>query len=424
MVPAEPVERVDTLVIGGGQAGLAMSEQLSLHGIPHCVLERGRIAERWRSERWDGLCSLGPNWATRVGGFVWNEGDPDGYASRDALVAFLVAYAQHVGAPVRCGVTVTALRHAAGGRRYRAETSHGPIEAERVVIATGPFQRPLIPAAFAGEFGVRSLHASAYRNPAQLPEGAVLVVGAGASGAQIADELMRAGRPVYLSLGRHVRLPRRYRGRDQVWWRMAMGQWDEVVTGRSPPHGSLAITGAYGGSTIDYRDFAARGAVLLGRAERIDQGVMRFAPDLAEMLAAGDTSLLAFCDAADLHALREGLNLPEDSSARTMLADPPCVAMPIREIDLHAAGIASIIWATGYRVDFGWIDLPVVDDAGQPRHRRGMTELPGLYFLGLTWQTRRNSAFFNGVGADAAEIVADMLARCDARGAAITPDLR
>jgi putative flavoprotein involved in K+ transport len=308
-------------------------------------------------------------------------------------------------------VTVTSLRHATDGRLYRAETSRGSIVAERVVIATGPFQRPVIPARLNGDLGIPSLHASAYRNPAQLPEGAVLVVGAGASGAQITEELLRAGREVFLSIGRHVRLPRRYRGPDAVWWRMAMGQWDEDVAHRKPAVGALANSGAYGGYTIDFRDFAARGAVLLGRVEAISGGVTRVAPDLAERLAIGDAALQAFCDAADAYAAREGLDLPKDPDARVRLPDPACVMVPIRHLDLNAAGVTTIIWATGYALDFSWIDLPVVDATGQPRHRRGMTELPGLYFLGLPWQTRRNSAFLNGVGADAAEIVADMVAR-------------
>lgn len=411
MTPFIDAEQVGTLVIGGGQAGLAMSEQLRLHGLPHAVVERGRIAERWHSERWDGLYLLGPNWATSVGGFDWKGGDPDGFAPRDAVVAFLLDYAEHIAAPLRCGVTVMSLRHAADEQRYRAETSHGPIEAERVVIATGPFQRPVIPAPFAGDLGIPSLHASAYRNPAQLPKGAVVVVGAGASGAQIAEELLRAGRQVYLSIGRHVRSPRRYRGRDAVWWRMAMGQWDEDVVHRKPALGALANSGAYGGYTIDFRDFAARGGVLLGRAEAISDGVLHVAPDLAARLAVGDAALHAFCDAADAHAAREGLDMPDDPDARVGLPDPRCVTMPIRELHLDAAGVTTIIWATGYALDFSWVALPVVDAAGQPRHRRGVTDLPGLYFLGLPWQTRRNSAFLNGVGADAVEIVADMLAR-------------
>lgn len=408
--PALP-DGIDTLVIGGGQAGLAMSEQLSRHGRPHLVLERARIAERWRSERWDGLCSLDPNWATKVGSFAYAGAEPDGYASRDEIVDFLLAYAEHIAAPVRCGVTVTALRRAADGQRYRAETSHGPIEATNVVIATGPFQRPAIPAPFASGMPVASLHASTYRNPAQLEAGGVLVVGAGASAAQIADELMRAGRHVHIALGRHTRLPRRYRGRDQVWWRMEMGLWDEMVAGQSPPPGSLAITGAYGGHTIDYRAFAARGAVLLGRALDVRGGVMRFASDLAATLAAGDSSLLAFLDKADAHAAQVGLDLPADPQARIMLPDPECVRMPIGEIDLRAAGIGTVILATGYTLDFGWIDLPVLDSQGNPRHRMGLTELPGLYFLGLAWQSRRNSAFFNGVGADAAYLAKDITTR-------------
>lgn len=408
MTAPAAAETVETLIIGGGQAGLAISEQLSLRGRPHLVIERARIAERWRSERWDGLRSLGPNWATRVGNFAYAGHDPDGYASRDELVAFLLTYATSIAAPVRCGVAVTTLRRRDASRGFRAETATGPIDAENVVVATGPFQRAAVPERLADSISVFSLHASAYRNPGQLPPGAVLVVGAGASGVQIADELLRSGRRVHLSIGRHTRLPRRYRGRDQVWWRMEMGLWDEPVAGRKPPPGSLAVTGAYGGYTIDYREFAARGALLLGRAIETSRGVMHFAADLEENLARGDASLLAFLDAADAHAIRAGLTLPEEPEARTTHADPTCVVRPITQLDLQAEGIATVIWATGYRLDFGWIDLPVFDEQGEPMHREGLTEVPGLYFLGLSWQSRRNSAFFNGVGGDAVTLAEDI----------------
>jgi putative flavoprotein involved in K+ transport len=400
--------RIGTLVIGGGQAGLAMSEQLSARGMPHLVLERARIAERWRSERWDGLRSLGPNWGTRIGGFTWTGGDAEGYGARDEIVAFMDAYAAAIAAPVRCGVEVTALRAAPSGG-FRAETSAGAIEADSVVVATGPFQRPIRPA-FAPELGGFQLDANAYRNPAQLPDGAVLVVGAGTSGAQIADELLRAGRRVFLSVGRHRRLPRRYRGHDQVWWRMELGLWDAPAQGPGQA-GSLTVSGAYGGYTIDFRDFAARGMVLLGRATEARNGVLRCAPDLAQRIAEGDAVFMDFLDAVDRHVAATGMDVPDELQARLLASLPPALLAPPTTLDLRAEGVASVVWATGYALDFGWIDPPVIGANGQPRHEKGITAVPGLLFLGLSGLSRRNSAFFNGVAADAAHLADHLHAR-------------
>lgn len=399
---------IGTLVIGGGQAGLAMSEQLSARGMSHLVLERARVAERWRSQRWDGLRSLGPNWATRVGDFGWTGGDPDGYGSRDEIVAFLEAYAAAIAPPLRCGVAVKALHPSADGR-FLASTSAGPIEADNVVVATGPFQLPRLPD-FAAALGGFQIHAGAYRNPAQLPQGGVLVVGAGTSGMQIADELLRAGRQVFLAVGRHRRLPRRYRGRDQVWWRMEMGLWDAPAEGPGQP-GSLAVSGAYGGYTIDLRDFAARGMVLLGRALDAQGGVLRCAPDLAQRIAEGDAAFLGFLDAIDRHVAATGMDAPEEPEARLLPPLSPALLAPPRQLDLRARGISAVVWATGYAPDYGWIDLPVIGADGQPRHEKGITAVPGLVFLGLHGLSRRNSAFFNGVAADAARLADHLHAR-------------
>jgi putative flavoprotein involved in K+ transport len=222
-----PVEQVETLIIGGGQAGLTMSHRLKQRGLAHLVLERHRIAERWRSERWDGLKFQFPNWSVRLPDFPFPHSDPDAFASTGDILDFITAYADFVAPPLRCGVAVTRLRCRDGASGFVAETSNGSIEAKNVVVATGPYQRAVIPAVVRDAVGVFQIHASRYLNPGQLPPGAVLVVGAGASGAQIAEELLRAGRHVYLAVGRHTRLPRRYRGRDLIWWLSAMGidQW-------------------------------------------------------------------------------------------------------------------------------------------------------------------------------------------------------
>jgi putative flavoprotein involved in K+ transport len=397
-----PVDEVETLIIGGGQAGLVMSHRLKQRGLKHLVLERHRIAERWRSERWDGLKFQFPNWSVRLPDFSFPHTDPDAFASSADIIAFIEAYADFVAPPIRCGVAVTRLRRN-GASGFVAETSEGEIEAKNVVVATGPYQRALMPDMLRDE-NIFQVHASGYKNPDQLPPGAVLVVGAGASGAQIAEELLRAGRRVFLSFGQHRRLPRRYRGRDLVWWFTETGVDEVAVEVRGPPRLPPVLTGAYGGHTIDFRRFAADGIILLGRVQAARDGVIDIAADLAESLATGDTGYAAFLDMVDAHISRRGLPFPEDPAARATLPDPACVAEPLRRLDLRAEGIGAVIWATGYGLDFSWVDIPVFDARGEPAHRRGITDVPGLYFLGLQWLSRLKSAFLSGVGDDAADL--------------------
>jgi putative flavoprotein involved in K+ transport len=400
-------EEVGTLIIGGGQAGLAMSEHLSKRGLPHLVVERRRIAERWRSERWDSLVANGPAWHDRFPTMEF-AGDPDAFATREEIVAYFEAYAEKIAAPVRCGVEVTALRQ--GGPGFLAETSQGIIAARHVVAATGPFQRPVIPTVVPEETGLTQIHSCAYRNPRQLPEGAVVVVGAGSSGAQIADELARAGRRVFLSVGPHDRPPRRYRGRDFVWWLGALGKWDARAVTPGTEHVTIAVSGAYGGHTVDFRRLAARGITLLGRVEGYADGALAIAPDLARNIANGDRNYLSVLDEADAYAAREGLDLPEDPEARKLQVDPACVTDPILSLDLGKAGVTSIIWATGYVLDFGWIKLDAFDEKGRPAHQRGVSKVPGLYFLGLPWLSRRASPFIWGVWHDADYLAAQIAA--------------
>jgi putative flavoprotein involved in K+ transport len=396
-------EHIHTLVIGGGQAGLTMSHSLKQRGLPHLVLERHRIAERWRSERWDGLAFQFPNWSVKLPDFPCPHQNPDGFATTREIIAFIDAYAAFVAPPIRCGVEVTKLRRGQAKARFIAETSDGTIEAENVVVATGPYQRALIPV-LSKFINLFQLHASRYANPEQLPDGAVLVVGAGASGAQIAEELRRAGREVYLSVGRHTRLPRRYRGRDLMWWFDTLGYLRRTPEERGPPRPYPTISGAYGGHTVDLRRFAADGITLLGRLQSAHQGIVHFAGDLGDQLAFGDAVYAEFLGFADEYVRQRDLDMPHDSDAREKLPDPACVTKPLRQLDLAASGIGAVIWATGYGVDFGWIDLPVLDARGDPRHVRGVTEIPGLYFLGLPWLSTVNSSFLAGVGDDAAKL--------------------
>ncbi len=401
-----PTEKTDTLVVGGGQAGIAMSEHLSHGGVPHVVLERHRVAERWRSERWDSLVANGPAWHDRFPGMEFADIDPDAFAPKERVAEYFAAYAVKIAAPLRCGVDVTAVHRKVGRPGFHVETSDGAIEADRVVAATGPFQQPVIPPLVPGDAGFTQLHSSAYRNPGQLPEGAVLVVGAGSSGAQIADELLRAGRTVYLSVGPHDRPPRAYRGRDFVWWLGVLGKWDETALEPGREHVTIAVSGAHGGETVDFRRLAARGMTLVGRAGAFADGVMSFAPDLADNLARGDANTLSVLDEADAYVERNGLDLPDEPEARRFGADPQCVTDPILELNLAQSGITTILWATGFSLDYGWLQVDAFDASGKPRHRRGISAEPGVYFLGLPWQSNRSSSFIWGVWHDA-KFVAD-----------------
>ncbi len=400
------METIHTLVIGAGQAGVATSAHLSKAGVPHLVLERARIAERWRSERWDSLVANGPAWHDRFPDATFEDIDPEAFAGKDRVADYFETFAQARNLPVRTGVTVTALEQ--NGSGFRASTSDGMIEARNVVVATGPFQRPVIPAVVTDP-GITQLHSNAYRNPAALPEGAVLVVGAGSSGAQIAEELARAGRRVILSVGPHDRPPRRYRGQDFVWWLGKLGKWDMKAPTPGTEHVTIAVSGAYGGHTMDFRRLAVLGVTLVGRAGDYREGTLHFAPDLALNIENGDRNYLSVLDEADAYALAHGLDLPDEPEARVFLPLPPAVTDPILSLDLQAEGIGTIIWATGFQLDFGWIKIDAFDANGRPRHVDGVAEVPGLYFIGLPWLSCRGSAFIWGAWRDAerlAEVIA------------------
>ncbi|WP_324753700.1 NAD(P)/FAD-dependent oxidoreductase [Roseovarius sp. Pro17] len=402
-------ESVDTVVVGGGQAGIAMSEHLGSHGIDHVVLERARIAERWRSERWDSLVANGPAWHDRFPGLKFEDTDPDAFAPKERVADYFVEYADKIDAPVRTGVEVKRVTSLKGRPGFLVETSEGDIEARNVVAATGPFQKPVIPDVVPADEPVMQMHSNKYRNPDQLPEGAVLVVGAGASGAQIAAELMRSGRRVYLSAGPHDRPPRSYRGRDFCWWLGVLGKWDIAAPTPGTEHVTIAVSGANGGETVDFRRMAAEGMTLLGRTESYENGKLHFAAGLTEAIRHGDANFLSVLDEADAYAERNGLNLPEEPEARQFLPDPDEVHNPIRDLDLADSGITSIIWATGYALDYSWLQVNAFDEMGKPAHQRGVSTEPGVYFLGLPWQSRRGSSFIWGVWHDAKH-VADSIA--------------
>lgn len=385
-----------------------MSEHLGAQGIPHLVVERDRVAERWRSWRWDSLVANGPAWHDRFPGLEFDVA-PDAFAGKEEVADYLVAYADKVDAPIRTGVEVSSVRKMDGRPGFRVETSDGSVDARFVVAATGAFQKPVIPPLVPETAGLHQIHSSDYHNPQQLPAGGVLVIGAGSSGVQIADELRQAGRDVHLAVGPHDRPPRSYRGRDFCWWLGVLGKWDMATPPRGAEHVTIAVSGAHGGHTVDFRDLAASGITLLGMAGPYEDGVMTFAPDLRENIERGDANYLSMLDEADAYIVRNGVDLPEEPQARVFGPDPECMTDPIGSVDLAAAGITSIVWAVGFAFDYGWLQVDAFDENGRPRHQRGVSTEPGIYFLGLPWQSRRGSSFIWGVWHDA-KYLADQIA--------------
>ena len=404
-------ERIDTVIIGGGHAGLTMSYFLSQRGREHVILERGRVGERWRSERWDSFCFQFPNWTIELPGYKYQCDDPEAFAPGREVVRFIEDYAAFIKAPTRCGVEVTSLERAGGSSRYLLSTNSGAIEAANVVIATGPYQLPVIPAmSMQVPNNIFQVHSNAYRNPAQLPPGAVLVVGSGASGCQIADDLNQSGRQVHLSVGRHSRVPRRYRGKDFAYWGAALKRPEQIVD-TVPAHlrkgSEVLLTGTNGGYDVDLRAMAARGVVLLGRLQGIKDSELILAEDLTQNLAKGDESLENFKRAVDDYVTKNGLDFPAEREPGV----EPNIPSPVSRLNLKDAGIGAIVWASGFSCDFDFVKLPIFDESGEPVHRRGVTQFPGIYFLGLRWLYKRKSAFLlRASGAEDAVYLAEQIA--------------
>lgn len=410
------VEQRDTVVVGGGQSGLAMSHLLTQQGRDHVVLEKSQqVASAWR-QRWDSFTLVTPSWQLRLPGHRYTGDDPDGFLARGQVVDYLEEYAASFDPPVRFGVTATRVA-ADGNGSYVVETDHGRLHADNVVIAAGTFQRPRIPPASRRlPSGIQQLHSRDYRNPDQLGDGAVLVVGSGQSGSQIAQELHESGRDVHLCVSGPGRLPRRYRGRDGMWWAMQLGIMDRTVD-ELDSHAERftanpRISGRDGGQTINLHEFARDGIQLLGRLEDVRDHRALLAPDLHASLEAADTMVAEFCAGVDQYVQEAGLDAPEESLEQ--LQDGYAQEQ-VTELDLAEAGIDTVLWATGYRWDYDrWVDLPVFDGFGYPVQHRGVTEHPGLYFLGLHYLHTLKSGLFLGVGEDA-QHVADHLAQRSAR---------
>ncbi|MFJ5160192.1 flavin-containing monooxygenase [Pantoea sp. NPDC088449] len=395
------VEKMNTVIVGAGQAGIAMSEHLSLMGVPHVVLERSRIAERWRSERWDSLVANGPAWHDRFPSLKFDNISQEAFPPKERMAQYFEDYAKMLDAPVRTGVEVYLVERLAGRSGFKVVTSAGEFEADNVVAATGPFQKPSFPQIVPESVALHQIHSSGYKNPQQLPEGGVLVVGAGASGTQIAEELRKSGRDVYLSVGEHYRPPRAYRDRDYCWWLGALGLWDEVKIKPKKQHVAFAVSGYEGGKTVDFRRLAHMGITLVGITTRWDDGVLSFAEGLAENIAEGDKAYFDVLRDADAYIVRNGLDLPPEPQAWELLPDPECLINPLAKLDIHGAGISTIIWATGFKFDFSWLQVDAFDEKGVPFHKRGISAERGIYFLGLPNLVNRASSFIYGVWHDA-----------------------
>jgi len=404
------VERTDTVVVGAGQAGLAASHWLAQHGREHLVLERGRVAETWRSQRWDGFYLNTPNWTLRLPGAEYEGDEPDAFASLADAIRYLEMYAGSFDAPVREEAPVTRLRRDGAG--YLVELAEEAVKADNVVVASGAFQqpRPRVPGAEGAGVELQ-LTSGEYRRPGQLPAGGVLVVGGGQSACQITDELLAAGRAVWLSVGACGWVPRVYRGRDYLHWAEALGLLDQTVDSLPSPAARLAcnppISGNDGGHDCHPRWLAGRGASIVGRLSAVEGSSAHFEPGVERTLLAGDTFAEEFMRKVDEFVAARALDAPaaeERDRGPSGLADIP-------RLDLRAHGISSILWATGFRPDYGWIDLDVADAYGWPTQQRGVSSHAGLFFVGVNWLHKRRSALFCGVGEDAEHVVSELVSR-------------
>ncbi|MBI3243340.1 MAG: NAD(P)-binding domain-containing protein [Chloroflexi bacterium] len=404
-------EKLDTIIIGGGQAGLSLSYLLTQQGREHLVLEKaGRAGEAWRW-RWDSFTFVTPNWAIRLPGGNYQGDNPDGYMPRDEIIGMFEAYVTRHGLPVRYGVAVKAVKRTETG--YTVEADGTTWEAANVVVATGSFQKPKSPS-FSANIAkdVLQIHSGEYRNPSALPPGAVLIIGSGQSGCQIAEELYQSGRKVFLSVGSAGRAPRRYRGKDVFWWLDKSGFFDRTLDKLPSPKARFAgnpqASGTRGGHPINLHQFARDGVTLLGRVQGADDHRIALAPNLKEALGKVDEFEVNLLKMIDGFIAKSGLDAPKEEAPQ--LRDGYETEV-ITELDLRAAGVSSIIWAMGYTFDFSLVQLPIFDDDGYPVQQRGVTDYPGLYFLGLHWLHTAKSTLLLGVGEDAAYVAEHIATR-------------
>ena len=409
---------VTTVVIGAGHAGLAMSRCLADRVIDHVVLERGEVAHTWRTERWDSLRLLTPNWQSRLPGFDYNGNDPDGYRTLPEVIDFIANYAKAIRAPLRTNTTVTSVRSTEAG--YLVRTDRGDWRCRAVVLASGACNVARLPT-FANLVppSIAILTAKEYRNPDQLADGGALVVGASSSGTQIAGEIHRSGRPVILSVGEHIRAPRVYRGKDLEWWMDAAGVLDErydevddIARARRVP--SLQLAGTPDRSTLDLNALTEIGVKLVGRLAGItEDGKAQFAGSLRNMCALSDLKIGRLLDLIDQWARENGFDdgaWPPHRLPPTRVEEAPPLGL-----DLAAGKVKTIIWATGYRPDYSWLEVPVLDRRGMIRHDGGVVCSPGMYLIGSQFLRRRKSALIDGAGDDARDLSAHLASYLDSR---------
>ena len=399
--------RHDVVIIGAGQAGLSASWQLTQRGIDHVVLEQHAPAHAWKRERWDTFCLVTPNWQCTLPGHSYAGDDPHGFMLRDEIVRYVEGYAASFNAPVRSGVKVLSLQPA-GQEGYVIHSNEGRVSAGQVVIATGGYHDPIMPPyAAAIDPAILQIHSQDYRNPQSMPEGAILVVGTGQSGCQIAEDLHLAGREVHLCVGEAPRVARRYRGKDVVEWLHLMGYYDIPVDQHPLREGvrdktNHYVTGRDGGRDIDLRLRATEGMQLYGRLTDMQGSKVSVSPDLARNLDAADAVDAGIKRSIDGWILRNAVEAPVEA-AYVPLWKP---AEERLSLDCREAGITSIIWCIGFRMNFGWVEAPVFDDRGAPRHNRGVTGQDGLYFLGLPWLHSWGSGRFSGIARDSEYVAA------------------
>jgi putative flavoprotein involved in K+ transport len=397
-------EQVDTIIVGGGQGGLSTSYFLKQQGREHIILEQThQAAKAWR-ERWDSFTFITPNWMIQLPGAEYQGDDPDGFMEREKIISYFKDYIDQNELPIRYGIRVTSVELKGNG--YLVGTNKTDFKADNVIIAAGMYQHPKVPS-FSTNLSseINQLHSSEYRNPGALPAGAVLVVGSAQSGCQIAEELYRSGRKVYLSVGNAGRFPRRYRGREITHWLDELGFYDQTADKLPSPKakfaGSVHGTGKDGGHTINLHQFMRDGVVLLGHIQSIQGYQVTLAPDMKENLSIGDKFEVDFVKQIDEYIESNGVEAPVENLP---VLDDDFEAEEILDLDLKTAGITSVIWATGFKFDFGLVKLSAFDEDGYPLHKRGVAEFPGLYFIGLPFLTRFKSGLLAGVGDDAVHV--------------------
>jgi len=412
--------KISVVVIGAGPAGLAASSRLTAGSVDHVVLERGRVAESWRSKRWDSLNLLTPNWMRRLPGTAYEGADPTGFSSKDETIEFLDSYGTLIGAPLQTGVTVEKVR--AGGSGFEVVTDHGVWDCDAVIAATGGMNEPRIPE-LAGQLppGARQLDALSYRNPGDIDQGEVLVVGAAASGTQIAHELQQAGRQVTIAVGNHVRMPRSYRGRDIYWWMNEIGRlderWDEIEDiDRARRTPSPQLTGGTAHNTLDLNALGDAGVTAIGKLMGVSGTRLQISGSLANTVANADLKQNRLL--AEIDEWVEGTELSEQVSPPTR---PDKTRLGPAVLDLDTKRFSTVVWATGHRPTYSWLDPAAFDHKGRVVHDGGVSRIPGLYFIGLPFLRRRLSSFIDGIGRDAEDLVDHLIASLGAQTSSVLP---